>query len=129
MSQPKDIYPTWQSVWINLINNSANCWVSRDYNGAWRNLKILREWLPQECYDETNNIYTEIKGKLEKIKGHGGTMGLVASRRKSNVEGYLREKTLDCSGIVRRSLEKNGWLNRESGAKPLYEKKGHLGTP
>ena len=134
MTEQQQVYPTWQTVFINLITECSSKWLAGEYVSAYDSLLILREWLPQVCYDETKDVYDALIKKLEETRNlmvdriqylepsfAYYTLGGVRRRLRTLTDSILFKEVLAVSGHVRRSLEKHGYLSKDAGAKPKYE--------
>jgi hypothetical protein len=125
MSQEKIIYGTWTSVFINLIIDATEKWRFGNYLGAYDTMKVLLAWMPEICVKECQPIYKTFEDNYIKnctIEEYG-----YSNRATKTANSYLHKNLLSLFTTVRTSLEKNGYLGKDSGASPRSSHKAHIG--
>ena len=107
----------WQSIWTQLIMEANALWVQGHYDESWSCLVILSPSLPIQCQAETNEDYAKVKEQLKMV---GSKIAAYSFYQKSIYRTRTRNSILDPAipeviRLVESSLERNGWISKETG--------------
>lgn len=131
MTESNVVFPTWQSTWINLINQINDKWLAGDYLGSYESAKILFTWLPIECHNDVKEEFERISKLICPEKTIQVVFSSYHTKRKVGCwqKGILYNEIPPLCAKMCQSLQTHGWLSKGIGAKPLSKETPHIGGP
>jgi len=124
------ITPTYQSTLILNIQIVSRRLADGMVQSTWEGLKALYVILPPECEEDVKEAFEAVKQKREKLNQIQGVDSIDATnRRKLALKIYQSQANFELFSKFKKSLYEKDWLKFDRGAKPKYEKKGHLKLP
>lgn len=122
----------WQSMWCNLFTLFFNQFSERKYTASYETLKMLKKSIPPECEKDVDSEFEKV-AKVFKKPALPASGYWAYDDAQFNKQHQIITETptllLNLIGLIRNSLYEKGWINKNFGAKPRYEKKGHLTIP
>lgn len=123
----------WQKLWVDLITNFNVIMASpiinspNKYEKAWQTQELLHGQIPPECQQDTQETFKKTKEVMQrKVTGYDA---VDRARYKQQTNYLEREALLNLNTETIISLFAHKWINKSFGAKPRFERKGHLAVP
>lgn len=117
----------YQAALLPIVKSVQISWFSKDYIGAFNNLKLMYSWLPNVCKKEVEKEYMEALRTVEAIRDGYKEVDVVTRRAKIGIatRQYLYSEVIHLSEIFHDSLDRNRYLEK-AGVKPRINEVGKL---
>lgn len=122
----------WQSMWCDLFKQFFDQYTTKNYLGAFETLKILKKSIPPECEKDVTLDFEKVSSVFNKTGKPTYGYWAYEEAQFNKMHRIITETPmllLELLGSIRNSLYEKGWINKNFGAKPRFEKKGHLSIP
>lgn len=113
------IYPTYQQILNNAIYVVMTRMNDGDTFGAWRAIRNLYRWLPEECGNEVEPVFLNTIQKLRNIFKNTKMLDFnmqTAERHTKQEDCLFKENEILCDAISK-SMRKHNWLDRDATIK------------
>lgn len=117
------IYPTYQQILNLCIYTVITRMNEGDTFGAWRAIRNLYRWLPEECKKEVTPSFKKTIDRLNNINqiaNHIDFNVRAITRHKKQEDCLFEENEILCDEISQ-SMRNHNWLDRDATVKPRFQ--------
>lgn len=118
---------TWQSTWINLINQANQQFIEGKLPEAFTTTRILYVWLPIKCKEDCKTLFEKTVNDYCKIKVTGCDYISQALALRRATYSYLGPRIIPLLTAFQESLERRGWISKGSNLAPRNDDQPHIG--
>ncbi len=115
----------WQHIWVTLKMQALEELHAKKYLAAWDTIQSLVDELPPDCQTDCLKMCRQIE-EIVKVNPHGYSSNNVLQNRLKHIETNLPKPLRDLMREITASLFRNGWINKNFGAKPKFSGGGTL---